>query len=71
MCNIINTANQQKIVIRTPFYCYFVAIIESKIPFKPANIQTANEYLVNTFARGKAYSYPLQDPIKNIICYPE
>ncbi|RZL19647.1 MAG: hypothetical protein EOO89_02740 [Pedobacter sp.] len=49
----------------------FALAVASKISFSPVNIQTANEYLVKPFARGKAYSFPLQDPIKNVICSPE
>lgn len=71
MCNIVNSADQQEAVIRTPIYWHFAVAIESKISFSPVNIQTANEYLVLFFARGKVHSYPLQDPIKNIICSPE
>jgi hypothetical protein len=71
MCNIVNSADQQKAVIRTPIYCRFAVAVKSKISFHPGNFQTANEYLVKPFARGKAYSFPLQDPIKNVICSPE
>jgi len=39
--------------------------------FKPGYIITANGDLVNGFAPRKAISYPLQNPIKNIICCPE
>jgi hypothetical protein len=71
MCNIINSADRQKIVFRTQIYYHFLVTIESKMSFTSGYIQTANEYLINFFARGKAYTHPLQDPIKNIICSPE
>ena len=71
MCNIINRAHQQKIVFRSHFYYNRLVAIEFKMSFTSEDIQTANEYLINIFARGKAYTHPLQDPIKNIICSPE
>ncbi len=71
MCNIINSADQQKTVFRSPFYISLLVAIESKMSFTPDDIQTANEYPGSSFARGKAYTHPLQDPIKNVICSPE
>ena len=35
------------------------------------SIITANERLDNDFASLKVIAYPLQDPIKNLIGYPE
>jgi len=71
MCNIVNSADQQKIVLGNPFYYHLAVTIQYKISFSYTNIQTANEYLVKPFARGKANPFPLQDPIKNVICSPE
>jgi hypothetical protein len=48
-----------------------LCLLKTKYLFSPGNIQTANEYLVKPFARGKAHSLPLQNPIKNVICSPE
>ncbi|SDH29640.1 hypothetical protein SAMN05192573_108148 [Mucilaginibacter gossypii] len=39
--------------------------------FKPGHTITANGDLADGFAPRKAISYPLQNPIKNIICCPE
>ena len=39
--------------------------------FKPGYPITANGTLADGFGSRKAISYPLQNPIKNIICYPE
>lgn len=71
MCNIVNSADQQKAVLNRRVNCRFAFAVASKISFSPVNIQTANEYLVKPFARGRGYSFPLQDPIKNVICSPE
>jgi hypothetical protein len=71
MCNIVNSGNPRKAVIKPRVCCQFVVAIESTISYQPGNIQTANERLVKGFARGEVNSYPLQDPIKNIICSPE
>jgi hypothetical protein len=38
---------------------------------KPGYTIAANGNLVYGFATSKAISYPLQNPIKNIICCPE
>jgi len=71
MRNIVNSTDQQKIVFGNPFYYHFAVAVALKISISPTNIQPANEYLVKPFARGKASPFPLQNPIKNIICSPE
>jgi hypothetical protein len=71
MRNIINSTDQQKIVFGSQFNYHFEVTIAFKIFFSPTKLQTANEYLVKPFARGKAHSFPLQNPIKNVICSPE
>ena len=71
MYNIINSPNHQQKVFKSFGFDKIAGTIGKNKICGPANIQTANGQLANGFAVGKAISYPLQNPIKNIICYPE
>jgi hypothetical protein len=70
MCNIINS-RQQHAKVFTGLLNLNVDLIIYSGSFTPVFFITANGQLAYGFAQGKAISYPLQNPIKNIICYPE
>lgn len=70
MCNIINS-QQQHAKVFTGLRNFNVDPIIYPGVFTPVFFITANGQLAYGFAHRKAISYPLQDPIKNIIGYPE
>jgi hypothetical protein len=70
MCNIINSHQQRAKVFTGLLNLNADLIIYSGV-LTPVYFITANGQLAYGFASCKAIPYPLQNPIKNIICYPE
>ena len=70
MRNIINTQHQHGKVF-TGLLSLNVSLIICPDIYLPVFSITASGQLANGFALRKAISYPLQNPIKNIICHPE
>jgi hypothetical protein len=70
MRNIINS-QQQHAKVFTGLLNLNVDLIIDSGTYTPVFFITANGQLAYGFANRKAISYPLQNPIKNIIGYPE
>jgi len=70
MRNIINSQHQHARLFTDLLRLNVDMIIYSGI-LTPVFFITANGQLAYGFVQHKAISYPLQNPIKNIICYPE
>jgi len=71
MCNINNSPNRKKKDLKG--FCTeknFRSIVTNKFNVLPQFL-TAKEQVATGLVISRANSYPLQDPIKNIICHPE
>jgi len=71
MCNLINSLYHLQKVLNCLFNQDGKGSIDLHFTSTSGKVQTANEQLSSGFLIGKVISYPLQNPIKNIICYPE
>jgi hypothetical protein len=71
MCNINNSPNRKKQDLKG--FCTeknFIPVVINKFNMLPQFL-TAKEQVATGLVTSRANSYPLQDPIKNIICHPE